>query len=292
MEITSKQFEQFWKEKGQYLRLKNPSRFMKNLSKKIDECKNPANLDDYVCSMKNDKETTRKVIVDFYSFLEEKNGKKVDSKLYTKVFYDYPFERQLEIAKFLHEKKTITEITEKFDIDARTARADLSQLEYGITVLGSTIQIEKEKEGRNYYYKTTLHPIFLPLNLTEVYALTVYLNNEIKDYNVNATIIRDISERVKSQLSDYALEKLNLQYRANAYDNHYINDEMLARQREGIYCYLMKSGQKCKFFWNGKEYYGGIRFINDEYKIALESGEILNADLKEVDFLVDQLEYM
>ncbi len=209
MKITRKDFERFWHDEGQYMGIKNSHRREMNLAAKIEEFGDTAKLDDYVKSLRSGKESTRKIIVRFYKFLEEKKGfKKIESDLYKMDFYGAVFERQLEIAKFLHKKRSVKEISEKFCIAERTVRDDLQKLEEGITVFDTTIQITKEKIKTKYYYKTTLHPIFLPLNLTEVYALTIYLNKAIDDHNPNKDVISDILARIKGQLSEYAVKDL------------------------------------------------------------------------------------
>lgn len=295
MKITREDFNRFWSATGRYLRIKNAERLHKNLAKKIDELKDTVKLDDYVCAARTGKESTRQIVVKFYEYLSAHDCRP-ESVLYEKKFYDYPFERQLEIAKFLHTEKTLEEIEERFDINEQTRRKDLQELEEGITVLGSTIKVDKEKKGRKYYYRTTVHPIFLPLNLTEVYALTVYLNRVIKNHDANAMIIRDISGRIKSQLSDYALDKLfpgENHEDLRRKENKYLDDEELAGRREGIRGYLMKSGQPCKFIWQGEEYLGTIKFNHETglYYICLDNGECLDANLDEVDFITDSLIY-
>ena len=286
MKITVKQFDEFWENQGKYLSLRNAARFHDNLRKKIAEYDDVMSLDEYVRTLRSGRETTREIVVKFYNFIG-----RPESSLYEKRFYDYPFERQLEIAKYLHTPRAADEISKHFDIDDRTRRDDLQTLEEGITVLGSTIRIQKEKKGRKYYYRTTMHPIFLPLNLTEVYALTVYLERAIKYNDVNSGIIRNISARVKSQLSDYAFDKLFPDESNKRTDNSYIDDEKLARQREGIVMYLMKSGQPCRFFWKEEEYEGKICFLENKYVIKLTDGRVLDADINDVDFIIDSLQY-
>lgn len=292
VKLSGELFESFWDKKGRYRLKENAERFRENLEKKIEELGTVDALDDYVCGLGTGRESTRQVVVEFYKYLlDEGKCKELDSCLFEKKFYDYPFERQLEIAKFLHEPKTPKEIEEKFDIDERTRRKDLQALEEGISVLGSTIQIKKEKKGRSYYYKTTLHPIFLPLNLTEVYALTVYLERVIPHDDVNGELIHNIAERIKIQLSDYAFDRLFPNEERHLYGNRYLDDEYLANQRDGIQMYLMKSGSGCKFLWNDTEYYGRIVWEEGKYKIKLEDGSILDADLDDVEFVIESLQY-
>lgn len=290
MTITGKQFDDFWKAEGQYLGVNNAERLKANLIETVDTLGDSCKLDDYVCSLRNGRESTRVIIVKFYDYLKN-SGIMIDSVLYEKCFYDYPFERQLEIAKFLHTPHSTKEIQDRFDIEARTVRKDLQELEEGITVLGATIRIEKEKKGRSYFYKSTLHPVFLPLNLTEVYALTVFLDRVVNSCDINANIIRDLTERIKLQLSDYAYERLFPNSEKPKITNQYLNDEELARQRDGIYMYLMKSGQRCRFNWKGKEYIGRICWIDDRYGITLDNGEVLDTKLDEVDFIIEDLDY-
>lgn len=292
MKITKEQFEQYWQKKGCFQNIKNPERFYRNLADKIEECGNTADLDEYVVTLRKGKEVARKVVVDFYQYLGEYSPDGMpDSNLYQLHFYDYPFERQLEIAKYLHTERTTSEIQEHFNIDARTVRSDLQELEEGITIMGSTIQIRKEKKGRRYYYRTTLHPVFLPLNLTEVYALTVYLNRIIPDMDPNAHIIRSISDRIIGQLSPYAFQKLFPEDTMKSRKNRYVDDEELAHQRKGIIMYLMKSGSPCRFHWKDREYIGRIIWADGEYRIKTEDGQVLNADLSETEFIIDSLEY-
>ena len=292
MKIAKKQFEEYWQKKGRLLRIKNAERFYQNLADKIEEYGTTSDLDEYVVTLRKGKEITRKVVVDFYDYLEKYTSVgKPDSNLYDIHFYDYPFERQLEIAKYLHTERTTSEIQEHFNIDARTVRSDLQELEEGITIMGTTVQISKEKKGRRYYYRTTLHPVFLPLNLTEVYALTVYLNRAIQDHDPNAMIIRDISNRIKGQLSPYAFQKLFPDEEMESVENSYVDDEELAHRREGIIMYLMKSRRHCRFLWKDREYTGWITWIDGEYRIKTEDGEVLDANLSEIEFIIDSLDY-
>lgn len=292
MRITGQQFDDYWQRKGRFLRMNNSGRFYQNLTDKIEEYEDSVLLDDYVITFKKGKEALRKVVVDFYHYLENENADgKPESDLYDMHFFDCPFERQLEIAKYLHTERTTTEIQEHFHIDARTVRSDLQELEEGITIMGTTIQIRKEKKGRRYYYRTTMHPIFLPLNLTEVYALTVYLNHIIPETDPNAQIIRSISNRIKGQLSPYAFQKLFPDEEMKSIDNRYVDDEELAYQRKGILMYLMKSGTYCRFLWKDKEYIGRIIWPEDEFKIETIDNQILDADPSEVEFIIDSLEY-
>jgi len=62
-------------------------------------------IDQYVSALKTRKESTRMIMVDFFQFLSNKKGIEYCSCLENQRFFDYPFERQLAIAKFLHKKE-------------------------------------------------------------------------------------------------------------------------------------------------------------------------------------------
>ena len=285
------EFKDFWKNQGRYLWPANAGRTRNNILRRLKACRSIRDIDLYVCSLRSRKETNRRIMVAFFDYLEEKTGEKIRSTLYDKRFFDYPFERQLEIAKYLHEPHTPTEIEERFDIDERTRRKDLTALEDGIEVLGSTIRVEKSREYGKDYYKSTVHPVFLPLNLTEVYALTVYLDRAIDENDPNKAVIQNLINRIKVQLSDYAQDKLFQDEKPPAANNDYLNDEELARQRDGILMYLMKSGRPCRFLWHDREYTGRIQYYGKEYHIILKDGSEFPADIGEVEFVVESLDY-
>ena len=285
-------FDDFWDHKPYKLRIRNDSRTLKNFKKRLSESGSFSNVDTAIKTEKNNKETLRRIAVSFYDYLRGK-GITIESELDNIRFYDYPFERQLEIAKFLHIPHTTGEIMERFSIDARTARSDIAALRDGIEVLGTYIQIEEERKGRQKCYKSSLNPVFLPLNLTEVYALTVYMPRVAeKTYSGNAVLLDQIASNIKAQLSTYAFDRLFPgDPRPSDPEVRYENDESLAKSKEGILMYLMKTGKKCSFFYKDIKYSGSVIYSDSGYRIKLEDGRELDSDLKDVDFIIEDLEY-
>lgn len=286
-------FERFWKRKGETLHIKNPARTYDNLHRKMKDFHTVKDIDDYVCMLRTSKESTRQIMVKFFDYLKKEEHVPLErSGLYDMRFYD-KFERRLEIAKFLYKPKTRKELLEEFSIAGRTLDDDLQALEQGMEMLGSNIQIQRiEDEQNRIRYKSSVHPVFLPLNLTEVYAMTRYLPSIIDRRDPNSQIIFDITNRIKAQLSDDVADRLLHGDKGRGTSIDYLDDESLARQRKGVLMYLMKSGQECCFIWNGKEYRGRIRDDNGHYWIQLSDGSKLEgADPKEVDFIIDSFEY-
>ena len=284
-------FDQFWERRRHTLQINNPQRTFENIRARLEGCGSIAEIDEYVCSLTNGKETNRRIIVEFYRFLEQRQHMQVDSILYDMTFYDSSLERQLAIAKFLHEPKTPEEIERHFGISDETRKKDMRALEDGIEFLGSSISITKVRKDGKDGYRSTMHPVFLPLNLTEVYAMTVYLEDVLDPKDINTEVIRNVIGRIKSQLSDYALECLSLDRGGDYPENRYLDDESLAKQREGIRMYLMKSNQPCRFLWEEKEYTGRIRKENGREFFVLEDGTPLDVDPRDVEFVIESLEY-
>jgi hypothetical protein len=136
-----------------------------------------------------------------------------------------------------------------------------------------------------------------------VYALTVYLDrvlekNALERQKVgkddqNAKMIRNISERIKLQLSDYAFSALFKDQDRPRIRNEYHNDEEYAK--EYIKMYLMKQeGRLCKLIWQGKQYIGAIKWVEEfhDYRVVTDKGEVLDADIADVDFIIDDFEYI
>lgn len=288
-------FERFWDAKGESLSINNPTRTYNNLHRKMESFHSIAEIDDYVCTMRTRKESTRKIMVAFFDYLKNDELVQIEeSVLEDKHFYDFDFERRLEIAKYLHKPRTKEDIIKQFDIAGRTLDDDLEELELGVRVFGSTIQIERlPDEGSEVRYKTTVHPVFLPLNMTEVFALTKYLEAIIDPSDPNGKAIQNISNRIKGQLSDYAWDHLFHGEKRRSIENNFIDDEKMARQRDTVLMYLMKSGQPCTLIWEDEEYRGRIKpKAKGGYEIILEEdGRILPADFKDVDIMMDSFEY-
>ena len=284
-------FDEFWKKKSRYLGLSNPERTHRNIREALAKCKHVVDIEDYVRELTNGKETNRKIIVEYFNYIEEKTGEKIYSELYEKELFNSTIERRLALAKYLHEPHTLEEIEEHFNISGETRKKDMRALAEGIEFLGATISIVQTRKNGKDYYRTTLHPIFLPLNLTQVYAMTTYLEHKLDPADPNTRIIRGISERIKSQLSNYAFHKLFPYERRKPIDNGYVDDESFVMNGDGMCMYLMKSGRLCKFLWKGQEYEGRIKSMSGKYYIELEDGEPLDAEPSDVYFLTESFEY-
>lgn len=115
--------------------------------------------------------------------------------------------RLLEMLKYLHSgAKTREEIANHFNISEKSLSDDLKVLQDDYSFMGQNMKITL-KRGDNTY-ESTIHPIFLPLNLTEIFALTIAIKTLVDESNLLKDHLHNISDRIFQQLSPYASEKI------------------------------------------------------------------------------------
>ncbi len=126
-----------------------------------------------------------------------------------------PLFRRLEILKLLHGRSMRTaEIAEHFkpgcdDSFIRTIQGDMAALRNGIDVFGTKVKVEDVIESHSIRsYKSTVHPFFLALNLTELFALLKLLEGASADPVVGASY-KNIFDCIYSQITDYARNKID-----------------------------------------------------------------------------------
>ncbi|MGI6150156.1 MAG: hypothetical protein GX195_07445 [Firmicutes bacterium] len=201
-----------------------------------------------------------------------------------------PLLRQLEILKLLQDNPMRTsEIAQYFrpensdSVDVRTTQRDLQALRDGIEILGTTIRITEETRGHSLkWYRSTVHPLFLALNLTELAALITALQQGSLDPDPEvSSTYRHLLDCVVNQLTEYAKSKLS---------HLMVVDPEAAsvrnRLEEDIYrgniLYLLKSGRTVNITYITKDgnkitrpcrilaYHNGIvRFENLTAKVKL-----------------------
>ncbi len=111
-------------------------------------------------------------------------------------------EFKIILLKYLQgEGKRRKKIAEYFNISERSLSNRINELQsIDNQILGIKIQIELER-GRNNY-NSTVHPIFLALNLSEVYGLLLTLENA--ENSIYGETIKDIKSDIINQLTDCA----------------------------------------------------------------------------------------
>jgi len=169
-------------------------------------------------------------------------------------------EMKIKLLKYLQQPRgNREEIAEHFNMSSNAINAHLSELQNGCDILGSNVKIDPSR-GTNEY-DSTIHPVFLALNLSEIFTLTVALKNCTKK-SVFADTANDIADDVYRQLTDYGkgiidkrakeagvrFEDSKGGYRQEI-DEKSDKKEIL-KQKNRHRSYLLKSGSPCKIFYS------------------------------------------
>jgi hypothetical protein len=121
-------------------------------------------------------------------------------------------EREIEVIKRCHTPKNITEIADELNADERIIRRIVN--EYLPNFEFPVMQIDVNKAFTNQrqfildseptdMFRSTVHPICLALNLTEVYLLTVGLFSRIPPNDTMYDVYVKLLSKIYTQLSDY-----------------------------------------------------------------------------------------
>lgn len=105
------------------------------------------------------------------------------------------------------------ELEDYYNVSRKQLDLDINELVMGTKILGQDVKIRdyEYEKGRKIVYQSTVHPIFLPLNMTEVYYLVMGLKTLAKENkNIAGNIYNDLADRVYSQLSHYARNKVDM----------------------------------------------------------------------------------
>ncbi|GAW30660.1 hypothetical protein [Carboxydocella sp. JDF658] len=263
-----------------------------NLEKLLIKCA------DGIGSYTRDKGKLTRILNHFFNFVSQKYQLDIEPEDYFPVFKTLEkSERMVALLKYLQEKpRTRKEIAEHFHITERALRDNLQELQSGFTFLGYTMKIKVDP--RTNTYDSTIHPVFLPLNLSEVYALTVGLKLMGRD-SVFGDIFYYIADSIFQQLSSYARQRIAgkanevgisfneipaLVYRAE--------DEIIASGRDQLLAYFLKSGAPCKIEYNTE---AGIQTITGKVNYV-KSGRnylthriIVQNEKKQVEIDYDQI---
>lgn len=159
-------------------------------------------------------------------------------------------ERLLKILKYLHDKeKDRAEIAEDFGISERTLSEDLKELLDGFNFMGTSMRITQLNRAKNTY-RSMIHPIFLAMNTSEIYALTVGLKL-LSHGTVFQGPLNEIADKIYQQLSSYAKSMID-QHRDKEFvifkegDRHFVNTYELMQREYLAFCYFLKEPLPCE----------------------------------------------
>ncbi len=166
-------------------------------------------MDEMVLSSQGDKRRSGEMVLRFYDFLARRYQHDFDSELSQVQLIDNPTERQIEMVKYLHQPRSRAEVARQFGLESRTIRKDLQQLAQGTRFLG--VELKTSFSGRDLRYRSSLHPVFLVMDLSQAYALTVGLLKLLSPGSSQYAFYEQLAANVYAQLSDYAKDRLKEQ---------------------------------------------------------------------------------
>lgn len=166
-------------------------------------------------------------------------------------------QRRLDMLKFLQVPRTLRELEARYLTSERTLRDDLNALTMGWDILGSRVRIQRVDRGRKITYNSTVHPVLLPLNLTEAYALAVAMPALAQLSGPAAAVLtRAHPDAPAAGLPGHP---------------HYRQElPMLEQSRENWLLYLYKRAQRCRLTWKTPE--GEVR--RAEGRLVLDPSDL------------------
>jgi hypothetical protein len=156
-----------------------------------------------------DKDKVISVYKDFVNFIMRKYRVSIPVEFPSTSLSE--FERQMFIVKEFHEEdRTIEFLEDKLWVSDTTIEKDLNKLrsEEGVSFLGQKISIRGVRRHHGTAeFDSTVHPIFLALNITQVIALLRGLQYMSKNELYREYVLK-LSGNIWNQLSDYAKRRL------------------------------------------------------------------------------------
>lgn len=226
-------------------------------------------------SYPNDKYKLTCRLEHFFKHLKTRFGLPYSKDLFSNFNYRDKSEKLLKMLKYLHSgDKSRAQIAEDFGIRERSLADDLNILIDGFEFMDSRMQIAELKRKKNSY-SSLIHPIFLAMNSSEIYALTVGLKL-LSEGTVFQDSLSSIADKVYKQLSGHAKDMVDQhtdEQRISFEEEElkFINTAELFQRRDINFTYFLKEPVLCKvtYLENGKR-----STLQGILKLADEKGEL------------------
>jgi len=203
------------------------------------------------------KEKAKQRILKFAQYLKDKYSIELSMEDMLASENINAYERQIDLLKTLQEGMTKQDLLDHYVVTRKVIEKDLDNLIKGTKILGQHVKIRNyQSEDRKLTYQSTIHPIFLPLNLTEVFYMFLGLKLLSRNYPIESEIYNSLACRIYAQLSEYAKSKIGPRVREYGFDlppedelHKYMGsideEKMAKRSKKDTLLYLFKSQTKC-----------------------------------------------
>lgn len=224
------------------------------------------------------------------------------------------FVNKIKLLKFLHDPKDRQQCVDLFNdknnqptMTERTIRNYINEGDIEIDNVIIPFQIQRIEHSQNQFsdsentftgygenqepYRSTVHPVILPLNLTEIYMLTNGLLDIIGTNHPQYDTYKDISSKIYLQLSDYAKRRIPATVHGLETEGKvtFISEsEMIEKNYLSIIGKSMKLNKKVRVTTiTNEEYIGVIRSLRNNLCIEDRGHRIIisNLGIKNIEIL-------
>lgn len=172
-----------------------------------------------------------------------------------------------------HIVATQQQYADEFDMTLQAMQKRINDMQNGKEILGHQVMIETGGRG-HASYDDTVHPVFLALNLSEVYLLTVALKKAFGE-----TEFEDdagcIANDIYQQLSEYAKVRISRQGEtigiAFKEGDPYLPIGYRCEEENAIY--FLKSGERCRLTIGDQCFRGRIIMDDWTFSMLTDNGE-------------------
>ena len=163
---------------------------------------------------------------------------------------------------------------DQFGMSVNAIQSRIHALEDGKDILGHRVQIHIAGRGQSAY-DNTIHPIFLTLNLQEVFLMTVRLK-QVFSGTTFEKLADGIVGDIYSQLSDYAKDILQPHTAGLGLEAQDTQKPTAYRPEQMDIVYYLKSGDPCRLFTlDGTEYSGRVECRDNDFFLLTSSGNCI-----------------
>ena len=161
---------------------------------------------------------------------------------------------------------------DQFGMSVNAIHSRIHALEDGKDILGHRVQIHIAGRGQTAY-DNTIHPIFLTLNLQEVFLLTVRLK-QVFSGTTFEKLADGIANDIYSQMSDYAKDILQPHTAGQGFETQDTKEPTAYRPEQRDIVYYLKSGDPCRLITlDGTEYTGKVEYRDNNFFLLSSSGK-------------------
>ncbi len=229
------------------------------------------------------KEDFLRITNNFFGYLSEEWGDPdgLDKFISADKFYD-DCELDIKLLKYLQSgeddtvKKTREQIQRHFSISDTSLKKHLNKLQYDeCQLLGEPVRIVLRRT--NNTYDSTVHPVFMTLDLADVYFLSVVVPRLAEGTGYHESALK-IASKTYHQMSSYARGVID-----PIANNEGIDYQITYNSLECNLPFFEKSGKPCTLLYgDAKEPLSGHFEMSSEKNFVLDTGERIYVDYRKI----------